>query len=72
MARKTDVSIPLDAFLDPSYLNKKVEVAKDRIRRHAGRPWVVAWSGGKDSTTVLHLAWEVARELNSPLTVVYS
>jgi len=71
VARKTDVSIPLDAFLDPSYLNKKVEAAKDRIRRHAGRPWLVAWSGGKDSTTVLHLAWEVAEELDKELAVVY-
>ena len=28
-------------------------------RRHAD-PWIVAYSGGKDSTLLLHLAWEIA------------
>jgi 3'-phosphoadenosine 5'-phosphosulfate sulfotransferase (PAPS reductase)/FAD synthetase len=69
--RAADTALPLDAFADPSYLDRKVEVAKERLRRHASRPWVVAWSGGKDSTTVLHLAWEVAEGLGRRLTVVY-
>ena len=47
------------------YLNKNVyEAAKDRIRfvYREFKNVVVNFSGGKDSTVVLHLALEVAEE----------
>jgi len=41
-----------------------------------GRPWVIAYSGGKDSTLVLHLVYEVLVELGSeaikPIFVISS
>lgn len=57
------------------YLNKNVyEAAKDRIRfvYREFKNVVVNFSGGKDSTVVLHLALEVAKEMNRlPVNVVF-
>lgn len=35
------------------------EVMRAEYRKRHRDPWVVAYSGGKDSTLLLHLAWEV-------------
>ena len=57
------------------YLNKNVyEAAKDRIRfvYSEFKNVVVNFSGGKDSTVVLHLALEVAEEMGRlPVNVVF-
>lgn len=57
------------------YLNKNVyEAAKDRIRFvfREFKNVVVNFSGGKDSTVVLHLALEVAKEMGRlPVNVVF-
>lgn len=57
------------------YLNKNVyEVAKERVRfvYREFKNVVVNFSGGKDSTVVLHLAIEVAREMNRlPVNVFF-
>jgi len=48
--------------------NKKVEKAKKTIRRvylSDLRPWVIGYSGGKDSTTVLQLVIETLLEMNN-------
>jgi len=41
---------------------RKLEVTKDSMRtlyESDTRPWVVAYSGGKDSTAVLQLVYEL-------------
>lgn len=57
------------------YLNKNVyEAAKERIRYVYGefKNVIVNFSGGKDSTVVLHLALEVAKELGRlPVNVFF-
>ena len=40
----------------------KEVVKREFLRRHSD-PWVVAFSGGKDSTLLLHVIWEVLLEL---------
>lgn len=58
-------------------LNDKTKTIKERLKKeflHDERPWVVTFSGGKDSTTVLHLVVEMLMELKqskSPLKKVY-
>lgn len=47
-------------------LNEKVITVKERLKKeflHDERPWVVTFSGGKDSTTVLHLVVEMLLDL---------
>ena len=39
-------------------------IRKEYLRRHLD-PWVVAYSGGKDSTLLLQLTWEVLASLFS-------
>ncbi len=44
----------------------KIEITKQLLREQYlqdDRPWVVTFSGGKDSSTVLHLTVEVLLEL---------
>ena len=43
----------------------KEVLQKEYCRRHS-HPWVVAFSGGKDSTLLLQLAWEMIAELPPP------
>ena len=46
-------------------LNNVMEtLRKEYLRRHTD-PWVVAFSGGKDSTLLLQLAWEVLESLSA-------
>ena len=52
---------------DNSSTAKKLErcrltIAQEYLRRHR-YPWVIAYSGGKDSTLLLQLIWEVLDEL---------
>lgn len=47
-------------------LTEKISAVKKRLKKeflHDTRPWVVTFSGGKDSTTVLHLVVEMVLEL---------
>ena len=47
-------------------IKEKIESTKQRLRKEYladSRPWVVTFSGGKDSTTVLQLVTEVLMEL---------
>ena len=49
-----------------SSLIEKIAAVKARLKKeflHDTRPWVVTFSGGKDSTTVLHLVVEMLMEL---------
>jgi DNA sulfur modification protein DndC len=53
------------AFLELG-LEKTVELAKEQIRSlylSDYLPWVIGYSGGKDSTATLQLVWEAVREL---------
>ena len=47
-------------------LNATVDTIRTEYLRKHSDPWVVAYSGGKDSTLLLQLAWEVVESL-SPL-----
>ncbi|MDX5345742.1 MAG: DNA phosphorothioation system sulfurtransferase DndC, partial [Hymenobacteraceae bacterium] len=47
--------------------NKRVliaEIKEQYLEEDDGRPWIVAFSGGKDSTTLLMLVWEAMLDLN--------
>lgn len=47
-------------------LNQKITVVKERLKEEFltdTRPWVVTFSGGKDSTTVLHLVIEMLLDM---------
>ena len=50
-------------------LSSRINVIKDTIRseyqKEHDHPWLVAYSGGKDSTLLLQLVWEVVGELPS-------
>jgi DNA sulfur modification protein DndC len=49
-------------------LEQKIVAVKERLKKEYladTRPWVVTFSGGKDSTTVLHLVTEVLLELRT-------
>ena len=39
------------------------EVMLAEYRKRHNDPWIVAYSGGKDSTLLLHLAWEIMLSL---------
>ena len=44
----------------------KIEQVKEEIKKQLlsdSRPWVIAFSGGKDSSLVLHLVMEIVLEL---------
>ena len=51
MTNSTDVPARLDAV--------RKTMHAEFTRAHSD-PWIVAYSGGKDSTLLLHLAWEIA------------
>lgn len=44
-------------------LNAVREVMLTEYRKKHSDPWIVAYSGGKDSTLLLHLAWEIMLSL---------
>lgn len=47
-------------------LSQKISTVKERLKKeflHDTRPWVVTFSGGKDSTSVLHLVVDMLLEL---------
>lgn len=49
-------------------LNRKITIVKERLKDEFlmdTRPWVVTFSGGKDSTTVLHLVIEMLLEMRA-------
>ena len=57
----------------------KFSQVRDTIRaeylKHQSNPWVVAFSGGKDSTLLLHITWEVLasmdkRKLTRPIYII--
>ena len=53
-----------DKYMD--ILKQKIRTVKDRLKEEFladNRPWVVTFSGGKDSTTVLHLVIEMLLEM---------
>ena len=64
--------------MSTSDLPTRLAVVRDTIRTEFTRdhadPWIVAYSGGKDSTLLLHLVWEVAAaaqpERRRPIYVV--
>ena len=64
--------------MNNSDLPARLAIVRDTIRAEFTRdhtdPWIVAYSGGKDSTLLLHLVWEVAAatepERRRPLYVV--
>ena len=39
------------------------EICEQYLEEDGGRPWIVAFSGGKDSTTLLMLVWEALKRL---------
>ena len=62
-----------------STLPARLESVKDAVRREYRRkhkhPWIVAYSGGKDSTLLLQLVWEVVADLppnerRRPITIL--
>jgi len=63
--------VPLSALhrRDESGLDKKsVATVQEEIRTTYtadGRPWVIGYSGGKDSTTILQLIWYALAKLPS-------
>ena len=66
MSNSNDVPARLAAVQDT--------IRAEFTRSHA-EPWIVAYSGGKDSTLLLHLVWETAAamagaELRRPIYVV--
>src|SRR5690349_2661125 len=40
------------------------EIKEQYLEDDESRPWIIAFSGGKDSTTLLMLVWEAMVELN--------
>lgn len=51
------------SFLDqPGALQTVYDEIRDVYRRYP-QPWVIGYSGGKDSTTVIQLVWNAIREL---------
>ena len=44
-------------------LKSAQETIREEYRKQHNDPWVVAYSGGKDSTLLLHLTWEVVLSL---------
>ena len=48
----------------PSRLDRIKDVLRHEYRRKHQHPWVIAYSGGKDSTLLLQLAWEVVAALD--------
>lgn len=53
-----------ESYMD--LLNQKITIVKERLKEEFltdTRPWVVTFSGGKDSTTVLHLVIEMLLEM---------
>jgi DNA sulfur modification protein DndC len=44
-----------------------VEALRSAYQRDDERPWIVAFSGGKDSTLVLHLVWEAIQGVRPSL-----
>ena len=64
MTNRSDVPARLDAV--------RKTVHAEFTREHSD-PWVVAYSGGKDSTLLLHLVWEVAAALppSAPRRPIY-
>ena len=44
----------------PARLAAVRETMRTEFTRDHGDPWIVAYSGGKDSTLLLHLVWEIA------------
>ena len=49
----------------PARLGRVKEVLHREYRRKHKHPWIVAYSGGKDSTLLLQLVWEVIADLPS-------
>ena len=47
----------------PSRLERIKEVLRREYCRKHKQPWIVAYSGGKDSTLLLQLTWETVAEL---------
>ena len=64
MTSSNDVSARLAAVQDT--------MRGEFLKRHSD-PWIVAYSGGKDSTLLLHLLWEIAVTVPSeaPLRPIY-
>lgn len=51
-----------------SKLKEKIQFVKERLKKEYladSRPWVVTFSGGKDSTAVLHLVIDMLREMRA-------
>ena len=54
---------------------KESEIIEEYLREDGNRPWIIGYSGGKDSTTVLQLVWYALKqlepsELKRPIYVV--
>ena len=73
MTRMSSMSSTTSSGL-PARLAAVRRTIRTEFTRGDGDPWIVAYSGGKDSTLLLHLVWEVAAatrpERRRPLYVV--
>ena len=73
MTRMSSTSSTTSSGL-PARLAAVRRTIRTEFTRGDGDPWIVAYSGGKDSTLLLHLVWEVAvatrPERRRPLYVV--
>lgn len=65
--------------MNSELLNIVNDIKKEmrRVYLHDNRPWIIGYSGGKDSTTVVQLAYEMLQELypfqrNKPIYIVSS
>ena len=56
-------TIPISISVLPSRLQGIKEVIRSEYLEEHRYPWIVAYSGGKDSTLLLQLVWEVVLEL---------
>ena len=68
--------MPVAALLEKARLDQKYEEIR-QIYQRDDRPWVVGYSGGKDSTTALQLIWVALAglaksELKKPVYVISS
>lgn len=56
-------SVPIDVSRLAGRLGDTMQAIRDAYLRRDRHPWVVAYSGGKDSTLLLQLVWEVVEAL---------
>lgn len=70
MTKPPGKTIPVVQMQDPKQLTTlptRLDGIKDAIgleyRREHSHPWIIAYSGGKDSTLLLQLVWEVIADL---------